>query len=170
MKLTSFFIIFIIQIYISHQVDIRICTAIGSLHDQDGNLIKRVCEVHRYGNYHNSDTYCRENGMHLLVLNDKDTFDALVNYMNNNWLSKSASIWSNRDGMWINGKRNCMGDWFTYAERKYSLSREIPWLYDSHYGSKSEVCLTIKRKGEFCVSGFDCNKGYYSMCEYDVRR
>lgn len=170
MKLIIFFIL-ILKTSISHQLNTAICTSIHSLNDRSGNLIKKLCEVHRGVNYHDTQMFCRENGMNLLVLDSRETFDALANYMHGNWIAKTTpAIWSSPQGMWVNGRRNVVGRWFTYANVKRRLSSDIPWLFDSLYGGSDESCLVIKKDGQFSVSGVACSHTYYSFCEFEVMR
>ncbi|KAG5676484.1 hypothetical protein PVAND_006315 [Polypedilum vanderplanki] len=158
--------ILISLISISYQANIDVCNRLGSIFDRDGNYLKKICEVHRILNHDRAESFCRQHGMELFMIENDDVYEGLENYLNRSaYANGTPKIWGDGHGLRINGRRNKAGQWFMFGQKKLLLQSNLPWLVSSEHG---ENCLTIKRNQNFKISGFKCEKEYSVFCELEA--
>ncbi|KAG5676537.1 hypothetical protein PVAND_006363 [Polypedilum vanderplanki] len=157
--------ILISLISISYQANIDVCNSLGSIFDKDGNYLKKICEVHRMLNHDRAESFCRQHGMELFMIENDEVYEGLENYLNHSaFLNTVPKIWGDPHGLRINGRRNKAGQWFMFGQKKILLPTNLPWLVNSEHGDN---CLTIKRNHNFKISGYKCEKEYYAYCELE---
>jgi hypothetical protein len=153
-------------ISLSTQANIDVCNRLASIFDSDGNYLKKLCEIHRPLNHDRSESFCRQHGMELFVIENDVVFEGLGFYLNTSWIATGTpKKWEDGTGMRINGRRNKAGQWFTFGQKKLSLPPNLPWFVGAEYG---DACMTIKRNGDFRISGYKCEKEYYAICELEL--
>lgn len=146
----------------SFQVNLTICKGNKaiSLVDSNGNELKKLCDVVALKNYVQAQQKCRQNGMELVAIENEREFAAFSEFLMTN--IPGSSQWSDSQGVWINGLK-AGGGWYTYAPDQKTLNvNALKWT------SSSGDCLTVKRQTEFKVAGFNCNKPYRFVCQFDV--
>jgi hypothetical protein len=150
----------------SSQANLVICNERRgiSLKDDNGNELKKICDVKTQKNYEQAEDHCRNNGMALLVIENEAVFKAFSKFLLKN--IPGSTNWGATQGVWINGKRYFSNGWYTYAPHGKELnSKALKW---SNKGAGSGDCLAVKRQSAFHVEGCSCTKPYRYVCQFDV--
>lgn len=113
-------------------------------------------------NFDQAEVLCVQNNMNLFVIDSSAvqspfqtaTTESLIQY-NNGFL-------------WINGRRDFFGEWFSYTHIEQLLYGGITWVQTEEIdGRNSGNCLRFSQEhGPYQAMGQDCNSQSYGICEF----
>lgn len=131
---------------------------------ETGAYIKSACTVSTITDYENAQESCRDKNMQLFVINDsivqQEFFEGITNTLS-----------AHPNGhLWINGRREGEGDWFTFNPNRASLYIGVDWVRtETIDGRTSGDCLRYSSEhGPYQAMGGRCDFVYsWFTCEYN---
>lgn len=137
--------------------------------DSEGQYLKTACQVSDATSYGDA---CVNSGMNLFVIDSPHTQNELLKF--------ATSVFGSGQGstLWINGKKDKEGNWFSYSPDKQSLMAGIEDITDPKDYQRSfprsrftadldrPTCLIVSAFQAFKVDTEFCSTRMYSICEY----
>jgi hypothetical protein len=120
---------------------------------------KVACWFGGPGNYDEAQNFCRSKGMELFVISSQAEYDALA-AMSKSWFGSF-----NGGVIWVNGRQDGNGAWFTYNPNKVPLfSGAVP----SNFYLGPFSCLVFDNFGGSFRTGIKsmCSSRISFYCEY----
>lgn len=148
------------------KADAAICTYEQDLFDSHGNYVKTACQV---SDILSHDDHCVDSGMNLFIIDSPETEKELLGF------ATSVFGYGLGSTLWINGKMDDNGTWFSYNPDKQALMDGITDITEltevekvTKYSSSNStpVCLMISAFGPFKVDSQYCVTKMFSICEY----
>lgn len=161
------FLIFTLFSSLNAKPNLSECAFIANLFNNNGELVKKICEIRVNLNYNNSENNCLMHGMNLLIFDDPQTLEEFSWQIDGNKVvSKLSKVWGDGEGYWVSGRKNYHEQWFTYSsDKKKRLSSEIPFISG---GGRGESCLALRRNESYALKGFECTHAFWHLCEFNV--
>lgn len=139
------------------------CYAIRHLFDQEsGTYLKSFCTLNTHSTYELSESLCRDNNMELFVIDNSAVQEAFFG-------ATTESLEAYPQGLvWINGRRESSGDWFTSSPQRQPLYSGIDWVQtETIIGQDNGDCLAYTRiHGPYKAMGHDCMQSHWLTCQY----
>jgi hypothetical protein len=138
------------------------CFRISHLFNPEtGDYMKSTCVINRSINYEQAMQTCQENNMNLFIISNSIEQSAFFTATTNDLILQRNGF------IWINGRRENNGEWFT-SPNSNPLYSAINWVQtETIDGRTSGDCLRYSQQhGPYEAMGVDCNANSWATCEF----
>jgi hypothetical protein len=149
---------------ISQYFSLSSCKSVGTIKNELGEVVKGVCELNSAFSYDEAVRICESIGMELFVAEKVSIYKSFMKFVSNRYKNFSPSVWSEVQGLWINGRKSD-GNWM--ATKDSSETQMNSSFYEFIGGSAEGDCMAVKNKNGFKVASYDCKALYSPICEFD---
>lgn len=138
------------------------CTKTTNIFDSDRNYLKSICSVHTTKNYNDAESFCFDNGMDLLIVENQAVYEEVTKFVLLQW--PNQEVWGDGSGLWFNG-RFINNEWVVFKNlRNQPIGKGMKIVNEKQ---KIGNCLALKRNDKtFELRNYDCNRTYAFFCEY----
>lgn len=140
-----------------------VCAHINHLfNDQTGLYMKSSCILRNGANYEQSEEFCKSHNMNLFVIDNSFVQSAFFTTTTNSLSDFDVGF------VWINGRRETTGDWYSFTPSPRPLYNGINWVETPIDGRSSGDCLrySTEHGGKYLAMGELCSSGSYFICEF----
>jgi hypothetical protein len=125
--------------------------------DSKGNYLKTACIIFKAQSHQNA---CKSANMNLFVIDSNDIKFEVLKF--------ATSIFGSGGGstLWINGKRENGGGWYTETSEKKPMNNNFLKPFED----QEAKCLILSAFWEFRVDTRSCKMQMYPICEYEKSR
>lgn len=133
-----------------------------------GSYTKSSCIINVNSNYERSEEICRQSNMNLFVIDDSNVQASFFR------TTTSALVQQPRGMLWINGRRETSGEWFSFNPNRAELYSGLDWvLTDDVDGRQSGDCLRYSQQNAplfaYQAMGAACTATSWFACEFSVQ-
>lgn len=141
--------------------NLRQCYSITTIRDGCGNVVKGACELvtPTVLPYDDAIQECRNQGMDLLTLDTKETYDSFMQYMAGKFgKHQCGAVWSPPCGLWVGGKQSSTGVW--QAVKDWTSVNMVTSNYKFFTSQNAGQCMALKNNNGFGFMAYNCSQGY----------
>lgn len=139
------------------------CSKTVNIFDSDRNYLKSICMGQTSKNYNDAESFCFDNGMDLLIVENQAVYEEVTKFVLLQW-PNIVVVWGDEAGVWING-RFINNEWVVFKNlRNQPIGKGMKIVNEKQ---KIGNCLALKRNDKtFELRNYDCNRTYAFFCEY----